>query len=92
VALPTTLTDGTAMTSLSGNKFNITFQADGSVVSPTGVPLGGITLSQGARMDAALFIFNNQTAIGTASAISVLGTSGRVKVWRYTESGNNYAE
>jgi prepilin-type N-terminal cleavage/methylation domain-containing protein len=94
LTVPTTLADGTALTSLSatstsGNKVNITFQADGSVVSRTGVPLGGITLSQGARLDAAMFIFNNRAAAGTASAISVLGSSGRVKVWRYVDNATN---
>lgn len=86
------LGDGVSKTALSGNKFNITFQADGSVASPTGVPVGGITLSQAARMDAAMFIFNDVAASNTASAISVLGTSGRVKVWRYTPNGNKYVE
>jgi prepilin-type N-terminal cleavage/methylation domain-containing protein len=91
--LPTgPLPDGVSMTPLVGNQFNITFQADGSVVSPTGIPLGGITLSQAARMDAAMFIFNNAAAAGTASAVSVLGTSGRVKTWRYASNGNKYVE
>jgi prepilin-type N-terminal cleavage/methylation domain-containing protein len=85
------LTDGISMTPLSANKINITFQADGSVASSTGVPLGGITLSQAARADCAIFIFDNKAAEGTASAISVLGASGRVKVWRYTNA-NAYAE
>ena len=86
------LDDGVSMTALTGNVVNITFQADGSVVSPTGVPLGGITLSQGARMDSALFIFNDAAADNTASAISVLGTAGRIKVWRYSSSANKYIE
>lgn len=90
--VPTSLGDGTSMTALAGNKINITFQADGSVVSPTGVPVGGLTLSQGARLDGAIFIFDNQAAGATASAISVLGTSGRVKVWRYNPNGNTFAE
>lgn len=86
------LADGVSKTPLVSNKFNITFQADGSVASPTGVPVGGITLSQATRMDAALFIFNDLAASNTASAISVLGTSGRVKIWRYTPNGNKYVE
>ena len=86
------LGDGITMTPLAGTNLNITFQADGSVVSPTGVPVGGNTLSQGARMDAAMFMFNDAAASNTASAISVLGTSGRVKVWRYTLNGNKYVE
>lgn len=91
--IPTTaLTDGIVMTPLASDQFNITFQADGSVVNRLGVPVGGITLSQGSRLDAAMFIFNNKAASNTASAISVLGTSGRVKIWRYTPNGNKYVE
>jgi prepilin-type N-terminal cleavage/methylation domain-containing protein len=93
LTVPTSLGDGTTMTALpSSNKINITFQADGSVVNPAGVPVGGLTLSQGARMDGAIFIFNNQAAASTAAAISVLGTSGRVKVWRYNDNGNAFIE
>ncbi len=91
-AVPTTLGDGTSMTTLSSNKINITFQADGSVVSPAGVPVGGMTLSAGTRMDSAVFIFDNQASVATPTAISVLGTSGRVKVWRYNTNGNTYSE
>lgn len=91
-AVPTSLGDGTSMTSLASNRINLTFQADGSVVSQTGVPLGGITLSQGARMDGAIFIFDNEAALATTSAVSVLGTSGRVKVWRYIDSANTFTE
>ena len=89
--VPTTLGDGTSLTPLVSSKFNITFQADGSVVSPTGVPVGGVTLSQGTRMDSAIFIFDNQAAVATSAAISVLGTSGRVKIWRLTNA-NTFAE
>lgn len=91
-AIPTgPLGDGISMTALTSNKINITFQADGSVASAVGVPVGGITLSQAARADRAIFLFDYKSAIGTAAAISVLGTSGRVKVWRYTNA-NAYAE
>jgi prepilin-type N-terminal cleavage/methylation domain-containing protein len=89
--VPTSLGDGTTMTALASDKINITFQADGSVVNPTGIPVGGVTLSQGTRMDSAIFIFDNQAAVATASAISILGTSGRVKVWRLTNA-NTFAE
>jgi prepilin-type N-terminal cleavage/methylation domain-containing protein len=93
VTVPTSLGDGTTMTTLPGsNQINITFQADGSVVNPTGVPVGGLTLSQGARMDGAIFIFNNRAAASTVSAISVLGTSGRVKLWRYDDNANTFIE
>lgn len=91
--LPTgPLDDGVTMTPLVSNVLNITFQADGSVVPRTGIPLGGITLSSAARADMAMFIFNDAAASNTASAISVLGTSGRVKIWRYATSGNKYYE
>ncbi len=92
------LGDGISMTALDANsRFNVTFQTDGSVINPAGIPTAatppaGIAVSQGIPMDQAIFIFNNKAAQGTASAISVLGASGRVKVWRYTVNGNQYAE
>jgi prepilin-type N-terminal cleavage/methylation domain-containing protein len=86
------LGDGIGMTTLpTSKKINITFQADGSVINPSGVPAGGIPLSQGTRMDTAIYIFNKKAASATASAISILGSSGRVRVWRYT-SANIYSE
>ena len=81
----TKLDDNILMTPLTpagaGGKLNITFQADGSVIDAAGIPL-----------DRAMFFFNNAAAQSTASAISVVGASGRVKVWRYNQIGNNYAE
>jgi prepilin-type N-terminal cleavage/methylation domain-containing protein len=70
---PTTA-DGLAVPNISAasNKLNITFQRDGSVVDATGNPV-----------DQVLFIYNNKAAKATASAISVRGASGRVKIWRY---------
>lgn len=70
---PTTA-DGLVVPNIStaSNKLNITFQRDGSVVDATGNPV-----------DTALFIYNNKAAKATASAISVRGASGRVKIWRY---------
>jgi hypothetical protein len=65
----------------AGGRLNITFQADGSVIDAVGIP-----------EDSALFIFNNVAAQATASAVSVVGASGRVKVWRYTLNGNKYVE
>ena len=75
------LPDLTTKTNLASNQLNITFQPDGSVIDSTN-----------AFQDKAMYIFNNKAAQGTASAISVLGTSGRVKVWRYYPSANAYAE
>lgn len=75
------LSDGVPKTNLTSSKLNITFQPDGSVIDTTGNPL-----------DQGLFIFNNKAAQGTASAITVLGVTGRVKIWRYTLSANAYQE
>jgi prepilin-type N-terminal cleavage/methylation domain-containing protein len=81
----TKLDDNILMTALTpagaGGKLNITFQPDGSVIDAAGIPL-----------DRAMFFFNNAAAQATASAISVVGASGRVKVWRYTVNGNKYVE
>jgi Tfp pilus assembly protein FimT len=75
------LGDGIAMTALFNNQLNITFQPDGSVVDAGGNPDGR-----------AMFIHNLRAAKGTASAISVMGASGRVKIWRYSASANNYTD
>lgn len=84
--IPTTqLDDNIVMTPLTpagaGGKLNITFQNDGSVIDTAGIPV-----------DRAMFLFNNLAAQSTASAVSVVGASGRVKVWRYSLSGNKYVE
>jgi Tfp pilus assembly protein FimT len=75
------LTDGVSRTNLASSMVNVTFQPDGSVIDSTG-----------ALVNKGLFIYNNRAAQGTASAITVLGASGRVKQWRYTTNGNKYAE
>lgn len=75
------LDDGVSQTALNSNVLNITFQPDGSVIDNTGIP-----------MDRAMFFFNNIAAQNTASAISVIGASGRVKVWRYSVGANKYIE
>ena len=76
-----TLDDTTAPTSLAASKLNITFQPDGSVIDAAGNPV-----------NRTLFLYNNRVPMETAAAISVLGASGRVKVWRYSSSVNKYAE
>lgn len=70
---PTTA-DGLVCVDIAGtqNQINITFQRDGSVLDATGQPI-----------DQAVFIYNNVVSQATASAISVRGSSGRVKIWRY---------
>jgi len=75
------LTDGIAMTPLFNNGFTVTFQPDGSVIDGAGNPQGR-----------AMFFFNNRVAKETASAISIMGASGRVKIWRYSSGANLYAE
>ena len=61
----------------ANNRLNITFQRDGSVVDATGNPV-----------DQALFIYNTFIPGATAAAISVRGSSGRVKIWRYNNVGS----
>ena len=75
------LADGIAMTPLFNNLFTVTFQPNGSVVDAAGNPQGR-----------ALFIYNSHAAKGTASAISIMGPAGRVKIWRYDAVANVYAE
>jgi type II secretory pathway pseudopilin PulG len=71
---PPTTADGLSVPDLStaSNKLNITFQRDGSVIDSTGNP-----------NSQALFIYNNKAPDATAAAISVMGLSGRVKIWRF---------
>jgi Tfp pilus assembly protein FimT len=75
------LGDGISRTPLTSGRLNITFQPDGSVIDTTGAP-----------SNKALFFFNNKAAQQTATAISVIGASGRVKVWKYTTNANAYTE
>lgn len=80
--LPTTaLGDGVSRTPLTANRFNVTFQPDGSVINSAGNP-----------SSAAMFIYNSAAPNATASAISVLGTTGRIKVWRYSSGVNKYSD
>lgn len=76
-----TLDDTTTPTALTASKLNVTFQPDGSVIDAAGNPV-----------NRTLFLYNNRVPTQTAVAISVLGTAGRVKVWRYSSSVNKYAE
>lgn len=75
------LADSANMTSLSTNAVEITFQADGSVVDASDIPI-----------NKALFFYNSKNPAGTAFAVSVLGAGGRVKVWRYSQGVNAYVE
>jgi hypothetical protein len=75
------LRDGVFMAPLTNGILNITFQPDGSVIDTAGNP-----------KDVGLFIYNSSSDKGTASAISVLGASGRVKIWRYDIGANVYTD
>ena len=78
----TTLDDGNTLTALSGSGLvNITFQPDGTVIDNTG-----------SFTTATLFFYNNQVPTQTASAISILGSAGRIKIWRYSTSAGKFAE
>jgi Tfp pilus assembly protein FimT len=79
----TTLDDGNTMTALSGTPaaVNITFQSDGTVMT-----------AAGAYARPTLFFYNNVVPTQTASAISILGAAGRIKVWRYSTSASKFAE
>ena len=72
---PTTpLADTTRLTAPVNNQINITFQPDGSVIDATG-----------ATANFAMMFYHPDYAEATARAVSVLGATGRVKVWRYTD-------
>lgn len=75
------LADSATLTSLSAGAVEIKFQADGSVVDASDIPI-----------NKALFFYNNKNPAETAFAVSVLGAGGRAKVWRYSQGVNAYVE
>jgi len=75
------LRDGISNTNLTNGKINITFQPNGSVIDSSGNPV-----------DRAIFIYNTKVPRETAAAISVIGSAGRVKMWRYDPTTNAYVE
>jgi prepilin-type N-terminal cleavage/methylation domain-containing protein len=75
------LGDGISMTPLLNSQINVTFQPDGSVIDSAGNPMG-----------IGLFIYNSVTPRGTAAAMSVVGASGRIKIWRYDQNANAFVE
>lgn len=77
----TTLGDNTTPTALVLNRINITFQPNGTVVD-----------ANGNATNRTLFFYNSVVPNQTACAISVLGAAGRIKIWRYSASANQYAE
>ena len=68
------LDDTTTLTAPTGNHINITFQPDGSVVD-----------AAGATKNFALMFYHPDHPEATLRAVSILGASGRVKSWRYTD-------
>lgn len=77
----TSLDDGSTPTSLVSNKLTVTFQPNGTVVD-----------ANGNFVNRTLFFYNNQIPNQTACAISILGSAGRIKIWRYTASASKYVE
>ncbi len=75
------LGDGTNLTNPTSNTVEITFQADGSVINASNIPL-----------NYAMFFYHSKHAEETAFAVSVLGAGGRAKVWRYNKQTNIYVE
>jgi prepilin-type N-terminal cleavage/methylation domain-containing protein len=63
------------------NQIIIAFQPDGSVVDALNRPL-----------NRSLFMYNRQIPDASAFAISVLGSTGRIKPWRYDVVTKKYVE
>jgi Tfp pilus assembly protein FimT len=77
----TSLDDTSTPTTLTSSKLTITFQPNGTVVDANDNPV-----------NRTLFFYNNKVPNETACAISVLGSAGRIKIWRYTASASKYVE
>ena len=75
------LDDGVPLTGLTNNQLNVTFQPSGSVLDETGSPI-----------NKALFLYNSQVPNETPFAVSILGSAGRVKVWRYSSRAQKFVE
>lgn len=81
-AAPTVpLADATNLTPLTANQVEITFQPDGSVLDAGDNPVA-----------TGLFFYHAQNPNETAFAVTVLGFGGRVKLWRFNQGSNSYAE
>ena len=79
-----TLDDQTTLVPMPGtNYIEGSFHGDGSLHDPTSgnLILGG-----------ALMFYHSKDPEGTAAAISVLGTTGRIKMWRYSSSAGKFVE
>jgi Tfp pilus assembly protein FimT len=75
------LDDGVVLTGLVNSQLNVTFQPNGSVMDETGSPT-----------NKALFLYNSKAPAETSFAISILGSAGRMKVWRYNSIAKKYVE
>lgn len=76
------LDDGTSNAPLPQNgEVTLTFRPDGS-----------LRLPDNSLQNYALFIYNEYSPSETATAISILGASGRVKLWRYNSSATKFTE
>jgi prepilin-type N-terminal cleavage/methylation domain-containing protein len=77
------LDDTTTFTPAVNNQVNVTFQPDGSVVN-----------AAGGTANFALVFYHPDYPETTTRAVSVLGASGRIKVWRFTEDddGGTFVE
>lgn len=75
------LGDSVSETNLTGGMVDITFSGDGSVRDASDNPA-----------DNALYFYHNVLGQDSAFAISILGSSGRVKVWQYSASSGQYVE
>jgi prepilin-type N-terminal cleavage/methylation domain-containing protein len=80
-SVPLDDTAGLTALNTSTQKFNLTFQPDGSVIDSNGNPVNG-----------AFYLYNSKAPKDTAVAISILGAAGRIKAWRYVNSANKYVE
>ncbi len=80
-AAASTLPDKVKVNALTNQRLNITFQPDGTVVDANNLP-----------RDFALAIYNPVKSHDTATAISILGATGRIKAWRYSDSVNKFVD
>lgn len=77
-----TLPDKTALATLTTAKtLNITFQPNGTIVG-----------TDGTASDFAFAVYNSVQPHETATAVSILGATGRIKSWRYSESAQKFVE
>lgn len=78
---PSTLPDGSSMTAVAASEVEVVFQPNGSVIDASRNP-----------SSKALFFYDTNDPEGSACAISVVGAGGRVKLWKYNATTNQYEE